>query len=1292
MDRRRRPEWPEPEASSSSPPNASPFLRDLSNYMTPRTHFPNPNPIPSPIFFTASKNTPSSTFATSSSRRRPFSSASRSNTAAARRLKALELDQSRSARKGQTRREKSVKSLSRSISAWLNFLFRNPQSCGSNLNLDGCSGRQNLGFTPNRKRENLDRGFEGMEIGRRRWRSPKRQRSCDDVARASALPTPRRFLALEKSLSDVCSFQDMEERMLGYMSERSCDEVFSMMSHVCKNIDEGRLKMKSHCPIVTDLGLKKKATDVLMCYNPVWLQIGLHIVFGGDSLLNEGERSEQHDMFLKMIIEKQFFSHLGVAKHYSYNKLIGGLYRPGYFEALGSVILKRFLLLVISLDRAKCESTLPLRYGIDGIDGGSPLLFHRHSHIKSSQQIIKEFLHEAMHGEGDLLAHLAIVGCKVKHQQPPLSDYDFTVTNLFEDIQDGILLCRAIQLLKCDASILSKVVVPSDTSKKKLHNCNVAMTYLKQADVPLVDTDGVVVVAEDVASGDKELTLSILWNIFVHLQVPMLVHRSSLTEEISKIKGIDLRGSNFERDTGFCLLLEWIQAVCEEYNVKIDNFSSLNDGKALRCLVDYYFKILLNGHHPLKDEHLKPLFNLLDSDDNSALHNFLLVQQVVIMSGKFREVLQASDILDQDAFFDERSMIILLVFLAAELIHRRNLSPDLNLLGTPCSLLPSDVPDLSSNNVLEFDSPREKDGLNLTKRKEWAALVIQSQFKRFHEQKKYLKIKRATSLLQNAIRAWLVVIFRSSSHECVCTLNPSPGVIDEHFKYLMDRHRFIRLKKSALLIQRAVRVWIKRKHQKKIRALKITKSADVVLAVTYLQAYIRGWISRSRFLGLLEVQHQCRAAIKIQAAWRSYIVRAFYLQKKSAAAIVQKHWRAWYLRRQFMHQVGAIIQIQACIRSALNQITYKRNKASASEIQRFIRGQIARNKFSGALNSFSSRQHQESYDVIDKGPTQDLELKEPLHIVLKLQRWWRQILSQKSQSQSAILIQSYIRGWNAREKAKRRCSSIYMIQRWWRRVLYRASRKRSAVTIQTYVRGWIARREANRIGHCIIVIQSYWKGYLVRKHPRQQILDLCCKLKRSAANVDDDMRLINRLVTALSELLGYKSISNIRHTCATLDMATAHSEKCCETLVAAGAINILLKQFHSLNRSVPDQEVLKHVLSILRNIASFPHLADALIKTPQTVEIIFQELLRNKSEGFFIASDIMKKLCGVREGLLAVSKLQGHVKRLNGQCQDLGRKSELIKRTPRLGAGREVTLLRLKEVQNLLHLIYEDQV
>lgn len=147
--------------------------------------------------------------------------------------------------------------------------------------------------------------------------------------------------------------------------------------------------MKAHCPVVTDVGLREKATRILMCYNPVWLQIGLYIIFGGDSLLSYGDvDSDQEMAFLKMIIEKQFFSHAGLAKAYAYNKMVGGLYRPGYYETLGNIVLKRFLLLVFILDRAKCQSSLSLKYGIDGVDGGSPLLFTVQSSIKSSRQVI----------------------------------------------------------------------------------------------------------------------------------------------------------------------------------------------------------------------------------------------------------------------------------------------------------------------------------------------------------------------------------------------------------------------------------------------------------------------------------------------------------------------------------------------------------------------------------------------------------------------------------------------------------------------------------------------------------------------------------------------------------------------------------------------------------------------------------------------------------------------------------------------------------------------------------------
>lgn len=68
------------------------------------------------------------------------------------------------------------------------------------------------------------------------------------------------------------------------------------------------------------------------------------------------------------------------------------------------------------------------------------------------------------------------------------------------------------------------MAVPSDTRKKCLVNCGVVMQYLSQAGVALYDDDGVMIVGDDVANGDKELTLSLLWNMFVHLQVcPFLI-------------------------------------------------------------------------------------------------------------------------------------------------------------------------------------------------------------------------------------------------------------------------------------------------------------------------------------------------------------------------------------------------------------------------------------------------------------------------------------------------------------------------------------------------------------------------------------------------------------------------------------------------------------------------------------------------------------------------------------------------------------------------------------------------
>ena len=75
-------------------------------------------------------------------------------------------------------------------------------------------------------------------------------------------------------------------------------------------------------------------------------------------------------------------------------------------------------------------------------------------------------------------------------------------------------------------------------------------------------------------------------------------------------------------------------------------------------------------------------------------------------------------------------------------------------------------------------------------------------------------------------------------------------------------------------------------------------------------------------------------------------------------------------------------------------------------------------------------------------------------------------------------------------------------------------------------------------------------------------------------------------------------------------MATKYSQKCCEKLVEAGAVDTLLKLIRSVSRSIPDQEVLKHALSTLRNLARYSHLAEVLLASHGSVETFLWEFIR----------------------------------------------------------------------------------
>ncbi|KAJ0239472.1 Binding / calmodulin binding protein [Hirschfeldia incana] len=1264
MNEENEPPCATPAPRPRNPPQS--LFTDVSNFKTPRR----PSVIKSnlgntPHLFTASKQTPKSS---SSNLRRPSllpSHASRSKVAASsKRLKAFELQQLQSSRKAELNKERSLRSLGKSLTVWLNFLFENPESCGCDPLENGSA----VGSVRQSKRDSCEGGKSvGVDT---MWRSPKKSRTLgwcgekgSDVGSSLSIS---KYSVLKESLKEVCSLDDLKQRMQFHLSSASCKEIFDVMTRVTKNIDEGRIKMKPQCPLVTDFGLKEKAVKALMCYNQVWLRLGLYIIFGGDSFLSDTEvNSDQEMAFLKMVINKQFFSHDGLARVFAYNKMVEGLYRPGYYEALGTVILKRILLLVLILDRAKSQSCISLKYGIDGIDGGSPLLFSGKSCIKSSNQLLCEFLpSDVMHGEGNLLAHLVIIGYKIPYQQSPIAEYEFRARDLFGDLQDGVRLCRAIQLLLHDPSILTKMVVPSDNRKKNLANCRVALQYLKDAGVSLKDDEGMMITIEDVADGDRELTISLLWNIFVHLQLPLLINGKLLTEEIYKVQGLEQ--NQITISTPLEMLLNWIQSITKKSDFKVENFASLVDGKGIWFLLDYYFRRevccpCLHKEDPGGQQ--GPRSVMSNTDYHDAVQNFILSQKLTALLGSFPEVLQIGDLLEHNAVVSNQSVIVLLAFLSSKLVVKENME-QLNFHKLLCSSCQTQEKrysriSCSISEEVRNEEPDSENGEDATKTfraiKAWwqdmanqnqnsvgevirhtpqgslsrkctidfereAAVVIQSNFRRFHARRKFRKIMRAVCFLQAAVRTWLSVkhikvLEKFTVEEVTLQLSERSAnlkPVERYVKFIVERSRFVKLRKSVLVIQKAVRKHQRNLHHELEAALKIQLAwrsyKDKVISSITIQSYVRGWIRRR-----------------------------IYYNYKLSSVLIQRYCRGWLARRKFYLQREATICIQSAVRKLNCIMSFHGYKHAATELQRLVRGQIIRRRLQGA-----------SYTNVDEGVSElsqhSVEMITQLHSVIKLQRWWRFLHSQNVKRKSAVMIQRHIRGVFARQRTS-------MERRY------------------------------------IVMIQSHWRGYLTRKAAKAQVLDLRVRMQTSAANIDDKKRLINKLLSALSELLSMKKVHNILHICETLDSATKYSDKCCEELVAAGAIDKLLTLIRSASRSIPDQEVAKHALSTLRHLARYPQMADELIDTKGSIQTIFWELLRNKEEAYFISSDVLKKICRSHKGVEAVRKLPALVKRLHALVEELTRKANMEKRNVKGQGGKEKSERRLKEAVELLKLI-----
>eukprot|EP00210_Caulerpa_lentillifera_P009695 g9250.t1 len=376
------------------------------------------------------------------------------------------------------------------------------------------------------------------------------------------------------------------------------------MLKVEASISTGLLKLLTESGFLCTPRLKRKAIKTLLSYNPLWLKLGIETVFRKKiSPKNQTGAPEvlEDDVQLKSqliaFIEEHFFTSHELEKKLRKNVK----QRRRLMEELAAVVLKRFLLLVILLDRTLTNGTLP-----DNL----PLLFDPSSKIKSSAEMIKVFLKGSLFGEGDTVRQLEHMGYSLKYTQGAVLEFDYRVADFRLDFRDGIRSCKLAEIL-LDCSVLPSANFNTTSNAVKVYNVKLALNSFAEEDKNVRLLNGVAISPQDLVDGHGETTVGYLWNVALMFQIPRLVSVSSLVFEIlqvkihSKSKTTTTTDHQTEKSqicfpTGYnmrlALLLTWVQTVVSQYGATVKNYkTSFADGSVLCYLVCHYLPAYMNS-------------------------------------------------------------------------------------------------------------------------------------------------------------------------------------------------------------------------------------------------------------------------------------------------------------------------------------------------------------------------------------------------------------------------------------------------------------------------------------------------------------------------------------------------------------------------------------------------------------------------------------------------------------------------------------------------------------------------
>jgi hypothetical protein len=212
------------------------------------------------------------------------------------------------------------------------------------------------------------------------------------------------------------------------------------------------------------------------------------------------------------------------------------------------------------------------------------------------------------------MRHLGIVHYSVHFAQSFVDEFHFPVTNLAVDLRDGVRLARLVDLLTDEKAQLTKQLrVPAVSRLQKLHNVSTVIAKLDWTGEKPVE-------AKHVVDGNRSMTLVLLWKIMFSHELGQLITPAKVMREVQLIhandswrrsrydehdvaamavrasagQGSRSVGSVQQSDDLSAALLQWSQAITQNYDVPVkDLTTSFADGRALCLLIHYYHPAVL---------------------------------------------------------------------------------------------------------------------------------------------------------------------------------------------------------------------------------------------------------------------------------------------------------------------------------------------------------------------------------------------------------------------------------------------------------------------------------------------------------------------------------------------------------------------------------------------------------------------------------------------------------------------------------------------------------------------------